>query len=84
VRNKEMTDAGWKFYLLWKEILKEERQKSNMQVGLYVNYDKAKIIIDKILPEYIGVPGSGCFGESMVSKQDVLYVLAELAEKKEI
>lgn len=53
-----------------------------MQVGLYVNYDKAKIIIEKILPEYIGAPGSGYFGERMVKKEDVLYVLAELAEKK--
>lgn len=41
------------------------------------------MIIDEILPEYIGAPGSGCFGERMVNKRDVLYVLAELAEKKE-
>lgn len=54
-----------------------------MEIGLYVDYEKAKMIIDKILPEYRGTPGSGYFGKKMVNKRDVLYVLAKLAEKKE-
>lgn len=53
------------------------------EVGLYVDYEKAKIIIDEILPVHIGLPGSGCYGEQMINKRDVLYVLAKLAEKKD-
>lgn len=54
-----------------------------MEIGLYIDYEKAKMIIDEVLPEHIVLPGSGCFGEQMVNKRDVLYVLAKLAEKKE-
>ncbi len=54
-----------------------------MEVKLYVDYEKVKMIIDNILPKYIGTPGSGYFGERMIKEKDILYILAKLAEKKE-
>lgn len=51
-----------------------------MAKKLYISYEKARIIIDQILPVYIGSPFGGCYGEEMVNKKDVLYVLDKLAE----
>ena len=54
-----------------------------MAKKLFISYEKARIIIDQILPVHIGSPFGGCFGEEMVNKKDVLYVLDKLAEIKD-
>lgn len=54
-----------------------------MAKKLYVSYEKARMIIDKILPVHIGSPFGGCYGEEMVNKRDVLYILDKLVEIKD-
>lgn len=54
-----------------------------MAKKLYVNYDKLRMIIDEILPVHISGYGTGCFGEEMINKRDVLYILDKMAEIKE-